>query len=168
MAAVEVAKSESSYGPMATLELDAALLQSQWDLCDKVADYLSHIVGQLHDDPARYSNFLSVTVNELVELAFKTSAVTGPVKFELYREIGLVRVKMSFHCTGDARAAICVGLDGTAQNSARPQDFGRVIINDVSRLSGFADVCQVQLAAAEEAPDRIALTAGFPWHEERP
>lgn len=58
MAAVAVAKSESSYGPMATLELDAALLQSQWELCDKVADYLSHIVGQLHGDPARYSNFL--------------------------------------------------------------------------------------------------------------
>ena len=168
MAAVAVAKSESSYGPMATLELDAALLQSQWELCDKVADYLSHIVGQLHGDPARYSNFLSVTVNELVELAFKTSAVTGPVKFELYREVGLVRVKLSFHCAADARAAICVGLDGRAQKAALAQDLGRVIINDVSRLAGFADVCQVQLAAAEEAPDRIALTAGFLWHEEHP
>ncbi|WP_155947841.1 hypothetical protein [Rhizobium sp. 2MFCol3.1] len=160
------AKSERRYGPMATLELDAALLKSQWELCDRVSEYLSRIVGQIHGDPARYSNFLAVTVNELVELAFKASTEVGQVKFELDKEPGCVRVKLSFDCPEDTQAAICKEIGGTINGEVVARRTSGWIAKDVDRLARFADACQVELTAAEVSPNRIALTAAFLWQEE--
>lgn len=162
MAVVADARAGSRYGPIATLELETGLLKSKWELCDRVAEYLSGIVGQIHGDSARYANYLSVTANELVELAYN-SARAGAVKFELFLDAGLVRLKINFACSADTRAAICRGVAG--QGEGWTQGGSSEVVNKVSRLVKFAEVCQVQLSATEQ-PDGVAVTALFLWREE--
>lgn len=70
---------------MLSLEMDVALVKSEWRFCDRITEYLSDILGQGHSDPARYSNFLSVAANELVELAFRWSGQSGLMSFSLHR-----------------------------------------------------------------------------------
>lgn len=70
---------------MLSLEMDVALMKSEWRFCDRITEYLSDILGQGHSDPARYSNYLSVAANELVELAFRWSGQSGLMSFSLHR-----------------------------------------------------------------------------------
>jgi len=70
---------------MLSLEMDVALVKSEWRFCDRITEYLSDILGQGQSDPARYSNFLSVAANELVELAFRWSGQSGLMSFSLHR-----------------------------------------------------------------------------------
>jgi hypothetical protein len=159
--------SKDQYLPMATLELDAGLLKSEWGLCDRVAEYLSGIAGQHHSDAARYSNLLSVVINELVELAFKATSKVGTVTFELQKDSDIVRVKIGFACASDVCAAICRRIAAHSSEVEDPKELPE-IANDVFRLIEFADVCQVELFARAETAERIAIIAAFLSREELP
>ena len=81
---------------MVSLELNVATFKSQWQFCDRITEYLSDILGQGHSDPARYSNFLSVAANELIELAFRSTREPGRISFSLYRGATSNRLRIAF------------------------------------------------------------------------
>ncbi|RFB93670.1 hypothetical protein B5K11_14270 [Rhizobium leguminosarum bv. trifolii] len=87
---------DHALAPMVSLELNVAMFKSQWQFCDRITEYLSDILGQGHSDPARYSNFLSVAANELIELAFRSTGEPGRISFSLYRSATLNRLRIAF------------------------------------------------------------------------
>ncbi|RFB92029.1 hypothetical protein B5K08_14285 [Rhizobium leguminosarum bv. trifolii] len=87
---------DHALAPMVSLELNVAMFKSQWQFCDRITEYLSDILGQGHSDPARYSNFLSVAANELIELAFRSTGEPGRISFSLYRSATSNRLRIAF------------------------------------------------------------------------
>jgi len=87
---------DHALAPMVSLELNVAMFKSQWQFCDRITEYLSDILGQSHSDPARYSNFLSVAANELIELAFRSTGEPGRISFSLYRSATFNRLRIAF------------------------------------------------------------------------
>ncbi|MBY5819437.1 hypothetical protein HFN60_27985 [Rhizobium leguminosarum] len=87
---------DHAFAPMVSLELNVAMFKSRWQFCDRITEYLSDILGQGHSDPARYSNFLSVAANELVELAFRSTGEPGRISFSLYRSATFNRLRIAF------------------------------------------------------------------------
>ncbi|MBB4289735.1 hypothetical protein GGE16_001775 [Rhizobium leguminosarum] len=87
---------DHAFVPMVSLEMNLAMFKSRWQLCDGITEYLSEILGQSHSDPARYSNFLSVAANELVELAFRSTRAPGRIRFGLYRSATFNRLRIAF------------------------------------------------------------------------
>ncbi|WP_376774307.1 MULTISPECIES: hypothetical protein [Rhizobium] len=89
---------DHAFAPMVSLELNVAMFKSRWQFCDRITEYLSDILGQGHSDPARYSNFLSVAANELIELAFRSTGEPGRISFSLYRSATFNRLRIAFAC----------------------------------------------------------------------
>ena len=89
---------DHAFAPMVSMEMNVGMFKSQWQFCDRITEYLSDILGQGHSDPARYSNFLSVATNELVELAFRSTGEPGRISFDLYRSATFNRLRIAFPC----------------------------------------------------------------------
>ncbi|MBX4906083.1 MULTISPECIES: hypothetical protein [Rhizobium] len=87
---------DPAFSPMVSLEMNIAMFKSQWQFCDEIAEYISDILGQGHSDPARYSNFLSVAANELIEFAFRATDKRGRISFSLYRSATFNRLRITF------------------------------------------------------------------------
>ncbi|UXS03989.1 hypothetical protein [Agrobacterium tumefaciens] len=160
-----VSPQDNAFEPMAALEINATLLKSEWSLCDRVAEYLSSIAGQSHSDAARYANFVSVTVNELIELAYRTSPDSGAVKFEVHQNDEHVRVDMSFSCVDALREAMIHTIRRGVRQKEPHLPVGHVM-DDVSRVVELAEICRVGLSARTELSDRIVISAAFRRTEE--
>ncbi|WP_374992011.1 hypothetical protein [Rhizobium sp. Pop5] len=89
---------DHAFAPMVSMEMNVGMFKSQWQFCDRITEYLSDILGQSHSDPARYSNFLSVATNELIELAFRSTGEPGRICFDLYRSATFNRLRITFPC----------------------------------------------------------------------
>ncbi|MGZ2486396.1 hypothetical protein ACVITL_004981 [Rhizobium pisi] len=89
---------DHAFAPMISMEMNVGMFKSQWQFCDRITEYLSDILGQGHSDPARYSNFLSVATNELVEFAFRSTGELGRISFDLYRSATFNRLRIAFPC----------------------------------------------------------------------
>ncbi|MDS7594191.1 hypothetical protein [Agrobacterium tumefaciens] len=150
----------NAFEPMAALEINARLLKSEWSLCDRVAEYLSSIAGQSHSDAARYANFVSVMVNELIEFAYRATLDAGTIKFEVHQSAEHVRVDISFSCAQNVCEAAVFAISGDGREKQVHPAVGRVA-DDVSRVVEFAKVCLVDLTARSRLPDRITISAAF-------
>jgi hypothetical protein len=151
--------------PMAALELDSGLLMAEWALCDRVVEYLAQVAGQMHEDAARYSNFLSLIVNELVELAFKTSSGEGTVKFEVHKDVEDLRISVGYLCREDDCQNIVRLIGEASAEELRPR-AASAITDDELRLVRLAKLFHVELSAHAAASGRIAIASSLKWRGE--
>jgi hypothetical protein len=86
----------AAFQGMTALTLEAGFFTSEFRLCDTIAEYLATIVGQSHEDPARYANFSSLLINEIVELAFRSAGPAGKIDFNLLKNERCVRIRVGF------------------------------------------------------------------------
>ncbi|MBY3259363.1 hypothetical protein E0I74_31275 [Rhizobium laguerreae] len=132
---------DHAFAPMVSLELNVAMFKSRWQFCDKITEYLSDILGQGHSDPARYSNFLSVATNELIELAFRSTSELGRISFSLYRNATFNRLRITFPCEEvssrehtNARASEHQPVSGAGSGYVVMKSDGTVLLSDLAAI----------------------------------
>lgn len=144
-----------TFQDMAALALDVGLFTSEFRLCDTIAEYLADIVAQSHEDPARYANFSSQMINEIVELAFRSAGPGGNIDFNLLKSEDRVRVSVGF--THDGR---------------NPLGWGKLALSDTTggqhpahSLLMLSDAIRVDFHSDTDGDDRVTLTADFDLRE---
>ncbi|MGX9989822.1 hypothetical protein ACS4RR_011495 [Rhizobium sp. Z1P35] len=152
---------DHALAPMVSLELNVATFKSQWQFCDRITEYLSDILGQGHSDPARYSNFLSVAANELVELAFRSTGELGRISFSLYRGATFNRLRIAF-----ARE----DRESTSMKSSERQSLpgagsdlksgGTILLRDL------ATIFRAAIRIEQDGARRMQIIADFPSAED--
>lgn len=152
---------DHALAPMVSLELNVATFKSQWQFCDRITEYLSDILGQGHSDPARYSNFLSVAANELVELAFRSTGEPGSISFSLYRGATFNRLRIAF-----ARE----DRESTSMKSSERQSLpgagsdlksgGAILLRDL------ATIFRAAIRIEQDGARRMQIIADFPSGED--
>ncbi|WP_432279933.1 hypothetical protein [Rhizobium leguminosarum] len=147
--------------PMVSLELNVATFKSQWQFCDRITEYLSDILGQGHSDPARYSNFLSVAANELVELAFRSTGEPGRISFSLYRGATSNRLRIAF------------AREDRESNGVRPSErqplpgAGSDLKADGTiMLQDLATIFRAAIRIEQDGADGMQIIADFPSAED--
>lgn len=136
---------------MAALALDVGLFTSEFRLCDTIAEYLADLLAQSHEDPARYANFSSLLINEIIELAFRSAIPVGRIDFNLLRNEALVRASVAFSYDGNNRVAWS-SFDRSAASS------GQHPAHDLIML---AQAIGVSLDIEIDGDDRVTLIADF-------
>ncbi|WP_209888654.1 hypothetical protein [Rhizobium leguminosarum] len=157
---------DRALAPMVSLELNVAMFKSQWKFCDRITEYLSDILGQGHSDPARYSNFLSVAANELIELAFRSTGEPGRISFRLYRSTTINRLKIAF-----AREE-AFGREHTGARSSERHpvaDAGSDMVTDADGtilLRDLATIFRAAIRIEKDGTRGIQIIADFPSAED--
>ncbi|WP_064711656.1 hypothetical protein [Rhizobium bangladeshense] len=156
---------DQAFSPMVSLEMNVAVFKSHWQYCDEITEYLSDILGQGHSDPARYSNFLSVASNELIELASRATDKQGTISFSLYRSARFNRLRIAFPCeeefgrkhtkpsTGEAQPVLVSG-SGAARSD------GTALLKSLKTIFGAA------IRVEKGGADGIEIVADFPSDED--
>ncbi|MBX5157972.1 hypothetical protein HJB89_12695 [Rhizobium sp. NZLR8] len=157
---------DPALAPMVSLELNVAMFKSKWQFCDRITEYLSDILGQGHSDPARYSNFLSVAANELIELAFRSTGEPGRISFRLYRGATFNRLRIAFACeeaSGREQAGARLGerqsLPGAGADLVMKSD-GTILLRDLATL--FRAAIRIE----KDGAHGIQIIADFPSAED--
>lgn len=141
---------------MAVLALDVSFFTSEFPLCDKVAEYLADILAQSHEDPARYANFSSMLVNEMVELAFRSVGPIGKIDFSLLKNQQSVRLCSRFQPDRNARTLWQdFGNDDAASDKAHP----------AHHLLFLADAIRLNVHAEPDGDDHVVLRVDFAARE---
>ncbi|WHO75157.1 hypothetical protein [Rhizobium sp. BT03] len=152
---------DHALAPMVSLELNVAMFKSQWQFCDRITEYLADILGQGHSDPARYSNFLSVAANELIELAFRSTDEPGRISFSLYRSATSNRLRIAF-----ARE----DRESTGRRSGERQSLssaGSELKPDGAiLLSDLATIFRAAIRIEKNGAQGIQIIADFPSAED--
>ncbi|ARM88975.1 hypothetical protein RHEC894_CH02688 [Rhizobium sp. CIAT894] len=148
---------DHAFVPMVSLEMNLAMFKSRWQLCDGITEYLSEILGQSHSDPARYTNFLSVAANELVELAFRSTRAPGRIHFGLYRSETVNRLRIAFPCedTFDRRP---VAVARSGDPVMKPEET--VLLRDL------ATIFRAAIRIEEDETHGMQIIADFPARED--
>lgn len=144
-----------AFQDMAALALDVGLFTSEFRLCDTIAEYLADIIAQSHEDPARYANFSSLLINEIVELAFRSASPVGNIDFNLFKNETCVRVSVAF--TQHKNSPRIWGKHNRSATSN-----GQYPAHDIFAL---ADAINVDFHTETGAEDRVTLTADFVLRE---
>lgn len=97
---------QTAFQGMAALVLDVGFFTSQFRLCDKIAEYLGDLVAQSHEDPARYANFTTSLINEVIELAFRSVHIGDRVEFNLLKGDDSVCLRVGFRCSEEQLALL--------------------------------------------------------------
>ncbi|WP_037078562.1 hypothetical protein [Rhizobium sp. CCGE 510] len=157
---------DHALAPMISLELNVAMFKSQWQFCDRITEYLSEILGQGHSDPARYSNFLSVAANELIEIAFRSTDEPGRISFSLYRSATFNRLRIAFACeeafgwqSTSARSSERQSLLGAGSDLVLKSD-GTILLRNLATL--FRAAIRIEKNGAQG----IQIIADFPSAED--
>ncbi|MBB3462682.1 hypothetical protein FHT92_003311 [Rhizobium sp. BK377] len=155
---------DHAFAPMVSLEMDVGMFRSQWQFCDRITEYLSDILGQGRSDPARYSNFLSVATNELVELAFRSTSASGKISFDLCRSPTFNRLRIAFPCEKadedtSERASKDQPVPGAGSEFLLKSD-GAVLLNDLAAI--FRAAIRIETDGALG----VRIIADFPLNED--
>jgi hypothetical protein len=137
---------------MVALALDTDFFTSEFRLCDSIAEYLADIVAQSHEDPARYANFSSLIINEIVELAFRTAQHFGKIDFNVVRDAECVRVCVGFP-SGETGQAILQAFDRSGNTGSQP--------GPARDLLTLSQSVPVDLYSEMDGNSRITLIADF-------
>lgn len=158
---------DHAFAPMVSLEMNVATFKSRWQSCDRITEYLSDILGQGHSDPARYSNFLSVAANELVELAFRSTGEPGRISFSLYRSTTFNRLRIAFPCEE------AFGREQTRARSSERQPVanagsGYLVLkpDGTVLLSDLAAIFRAAIRIEKDGMHGIQIIADFPSAED--
>lgn len=142
---------QEAFQDMTALTLDAGLFTSEFRLCDTIAEYLANIVAQSHEDPARYANFSSLVINEIIELAFRSAEPVGRIDIDLLKSETRVRACVAFEFGKDSHTTWAT-FDRAAASS-RP--------HPVYDLAALAQAVGVDLFVETGGDDRVTLIADF-------
>jgi hypothetical protein len=157
---------DPALAPMASLELDVAMFKSRWQFCDRITEYLSDILGQGHSDPARYSNFLSVAANELIELAFRSTGEPGRISFSLYRSATFNRLRIAFACE-EAFGREHAGARSSARQPVADAGSDLVMKSDGTiLLRDLATLFRAAIRIEKDGAQGIQIIADFPSAED--
>ena len=156
---------DHAFAPMVSLEMDVGMFRSQWQFCDRITEYLSDILGQGRSDPARYSNFLSVATNELVELAFRSTSASGKISFDLCRSPTFNQLKIAFPCEKadedtSARASEGRPVPGAESEFLLTKSDRAVLLNDLAAI--FRAAIRIETDGALG----MRIIADFPLNED--
>lgn len=156
---------------MLSLEMDVALVKSEWRFCDRITEYLSDILGQGHTDPARYSNFLSVAANELVELAFRWSGQSGLMSFSLHRNATTNRLTIELPYQdlsgGRHKSASLIELRPPLADEAGEAGDGKAFTADTTALLGdLATIFRSAIRIETDGVESTKIVADFPLAED--
>jgi hypothetical protein len=159
---------DHAFAPMVSLEMNVAMFKSQWQICDRITEYLSDILGQGHSDPARYSNFVSVAANELIELAFRSADERGRISFRLYRSEASSRLRIAFPCEQELG-----GKRTTSARSGETRSVGDVGPGNLATesdapllLRNLATMFRAAIQIEQDAEHGIQIVADFPSAED--
>lgn len=158
---------DPAFSPMISLEMNVAAFKSQWQFCDEIAEYFSDILGQGHSDPARYSNFLSVAANELIELAFRATAKRGRISFSLYRSATFNRLRIAFPYEEEfGRKRTKPGSSGKTQ--ALDSGSGHLVAKSgrTALFNNLAAIFGATIRVEKDDVDGIEIVADFPSAED--
>lgn len=144
-----------TFQDMAALALDVGLFTSEFRLCDTIAEYLADIVAQSHEDPARYDNFSSQLINEIIELAFRSASPSGHIDFNLLKSEARVRVRVGFPHDGRNALAWEKLTQSDATGGQHP----------ARSLLMLTDAIRVDFHSETDGDDRVTLTADFDLRE---
>lgn len=156
---------DHAFAPMVSLEMNIAMFKSQWQFCDRITEYLSDILGQGHSDPARYSNFLSVAANELIELAFRSTGEPGRINFSLYRSATSNRLRIAFPCeeTFDRKHTSA----SSSERQPVPGTGSLVMKSDGTvLLRDLATIFRAAIRIEKDGVQGMEIIADFPSSEE--
>ena len=137
---------------MAALVLDVGFFTSEFRLCDTIAEYLADILAQSHEDPARYANFSSLLINEIIELAFRSADGTGKVDFHVRKDEERVRICVGF--PGGKDSETIWQFVGGSSNSG-PQH------GPAGDLKALARALDVDIQADIDEDYRVTLSVEF-------
>lgn len=155
MPRLQVVPTPKVYRDMAALELDAGLFTSEFRLCDTIAEYFASLLSQSFNDPARYANFSSLVINEMIETAFRSAGSTGKIEFSLLRD--------------DTHIRVCVGFTQSQDvplGQETPERSGQYVgQKPADNLPAFARAVGVSFSAEAHADHRMTLLADFPLME---
>ena len=158
---------DHAFAPMVSLEMNTAMFKSRWQFCDRITEYLSDILGQGHSDPARYSNFLSIAANELIELAFRSTGEPGRISFSLYRSATFNRLRIAFPCEEafggkhtSARSSERQPVPGAGPGYLVMKSDGTVLLRDL------ATIFRAAIRIEKDGAQGIEIIADFPSAED--
>ena len=153
---------------MLSLEMDVALVKSEWRFCDRITEYLSDILGQGHSDPARYSNFLSVAANELVELAFRCSGQSGLMSFSLHRNATTNRLTIELpHRDISGGRHTNLSLIGSRTPLVDEARDAKAFTTDTTELLGdLATIFRSAIRIETDGAQSTKIVADFPLAED--
>ncbi len=135
---------------MMALSLDVGFFTSDFRLCDVIAEYLANIVAQSHEDPARYANFSSQLINEIVDVAFSSASAMSKVDFKLVKNGLCIRFIVGFLYEKDSMTWATLREPATVPPSHPAHD-----------LIALAQAIEVDLHAEADGDDRVVLVADF-------
>lgn len=135
---------------MMVLSLDVGFFTSEFRLCNVIAEYLANIVAQSHEDPARYANFSSQLINEIVEVAFSSASAMSKVDFKLVKNDLCVRFSVGFLHGKDSMKWATLRGPAAVPPSHPAHD-----------LIALAQAIEVDLHAEADGDDRVVLIADF-------
>jgi len=158
---------DHALAPMVSLELNVAMFKSQWQFCDRITEYLSDILGQGHSDPARYSNFLSVAANELIELAFRSTGEPGRISFRLYRSATFNRLRIAFSCE-DAFDRKHASASSSERHPVPSTGSGYLVMKSDGTvlLRDLAAIFRAAIRIEKDGVQGIEIIADFPSAED--
>lgn len=136
---------------MMALSLDVSFFTSEFRLCDVIAEYLANIVAQSHEDPARYANFSSQLINEIVEVAFSSAREISKVDFQLTRNGLCIRFSAGFLYEKHSSMTWATLWEPAAVSPPHP----------AHDLIALAQAIEVDLHAEADGDERVVLIADF-------
>lgn len=136
---------------MMVLSLDVSFFTSEFRLCDVISEYLANIVAQSHEDPARYANFSSQLINEIVEVAFSSARAMSKVDFKLVKNGLCTRLSVGFLYERDSSMTWPTFREPAAVSPPHP----------AHDLIALAQAIEVDLHAEADGDDRVVLVADF-------
>jgi hypothetical protein len=161
----DLTSDDSAFAPMLALEMDAAVFNSHWKLCDVITEYLSDIIGQGHSDPARYSNFVSVAANELIELAFRSALIPGTCTFSLHRNSNYNRMIIAFDCDDALREAYSGSNSWSSNEPRRLVDGGSSSpvspMDPTDLVTNLAKIFRADILIERDGASGIRFVADF-------
>jgi len=147
----QLSPGQMAFQDMMALSLDVNFFTSEFRLCDVIAEYLANIAAQSHEDPARYANFSSQLINEIVEVAFGSARTISKVDFNLLKNGVCVRICVGFVQDKDSLMT-WAALNGPAALPPQHHAYDLLIL---------ARAMDVDLRAEVGGDCRITLVADF-------
>ncbi|MCY4263530.1 MAG: hypothetical protein OXE78_01570 [Gammaproteobacteria bacterium] len=86
------------FKPLLEFDLDASHIDSHWEYCTHIANFVARMVSQNRTDPFMYSNLLSTSLNELLETVYRTDKEPGQLHFCILRDGDTDRIELSIPC----------------------------------------------------------------------
>ena len=90
--------SVGTFEPLLEFDLDTSHIDSHWEYCTHISNFVARMISQNRSDPFMYSNLLSTSMNELLETVYRTRKEPGQLHVCILRNGDTDRIQINIPC----------------------------------------------------------------------